>query len=82
MQNDKISTYLGFCIRSGKIVFGVDRAEALKKGVHLLIAPVVIEAMKKGAEDLAHKDTFKGYPDYEGYAFLREAISNYMQVLA
>ena len=38
MQNDKISTYLGFCIRSGKIVFGVDRAEALKKGVHLLIA--------------------------------------------
>ena len=38
MQNDKISTYLGFCIRSEKIVFGVDRAEALKKGVHLLIA--------------------------------------------
>ena len=38
MQNDKISTYLWFCIRSGKIVFGVDRAEALKKGVHLLIA--------------------------------------------
>ena len=38
MQNNKISTYLGFCIRSGKIVFGVDRAEALKKGVHLLIA--------------------------------------------
>ena len=38
MQNDKISAYLGFCIRSGKIVFGVDRAEALKKGVHLLIA--------------------------------------------
>lgn len=38
MQNDKISAYLGFCIRSGRIVFGVDRAEALKKGVHLLIA--------------------------------------------
>ena len=38
MQNDKISAYLGFCIRSGKIVFGVDLAEALKKGVHLLIA--------------------------------------------
>jgi hypothetical protein len=38
LQNDKISAYLGFCIRSGKIVFGVDRAEALKKGVHLLIA--------------------------------------------
>ena len=26
--------------------------------------------MKKGAEDLAHKETFKGYPDYEGYEFL------------
>ena len=38
--------------------------------VTLPLAPVVIEAMKKGAEDLAHKDTFKGYPDYEGYAFL------------
>ena len=38
MQNDKISAYLGFCIRSCRIVFGVDRAEALKKGVHLLIA--------------------------------------------
>ena len=36
--------------------------------VTLPLAPVVIEAMKKGAEDLAHKDTFKGYPDYEGYA--------------
>ena len=45
--------------------------------VTLPLAPVVIEAMKKGAEDLAHKDTFKGYPDYEGYAFLREAISSY-----
>ena len=45
--------------------------------VTLPLAPVVIEAMKKGAEDLAHKDTFKGYPDYEGYAFLREAISDY-----
>ncbi len=51
--------------------------------VTLPLAPVVIEAMKKGAEDLAHKDTFKGYPDYEGYAFLREAISRLLsRVLA
>lgn len=33
--------------------------------VTLPLAPVVVEAMKKGAEDLAHKETFKGYPDYE-----------------
>lgn len=45
--------------------------------VTLPLAPVAIEALKKGADDLSHKDTFKGYPDYEGYAFLREAISEY-----
>ena len=45
--------------------------------VTLPLAPVVVEAMKKGAEDLAHKESFKGYPDYEGYAFVREAIADY-----
>ncbi len=45
--------------------------------VTLPLAPVVVEAMKKGCDDLANKETFKGYPDYEGYDFLREAISEY-----
>ncbi len=45
--------------------------------VTLPLAPVAIEALKKGADDLSRKDTFKGYPDYEGYAFLRVAISEY-----
>lgn len=45
--------------------------------VTLPLAPVVVEALKKGADDLAAKETFKGYPDYEGYAFVREAISGY-----
>lgn len=45
--------------------------------VTLPLAPVVVDAIKKGAEDQAHKETFKGYPDYEGYEFVREAISNY-----
>lgn len=45
--------------------------------VTLPLAPVVVEAMKKGADDLANKETFKGYPDYEGYEFLRKAISDY-----
>ncbi|MEE0931273.1 MAG: aminotransferase class I/II-fold pyridoxal phosphate-dependent enzyme, partial [Acutalibacteraceae bacterium] len=45
--------------------------------VTLPLAPVVVEAMKKGCDDLANKETFKGYPDYEGYNFLREAISEY-----
>ena len=46
--------------------------------VTLPIAPVVIEAMKKGAEEMAHKETFKGYEDSgRGYPFLREAVANY-----
>ncbi len=45
--------------------------------VTLPLAPIVVEAMKRGCDELAHKETFKGYPDYEGYAFLREAISGY-----
>ncbi|MBQ8657823.1 MAG: hypothetical protein IJ506_01690 [Clostridia bacterium] len=34
----KLETYLGFCIRAGKITFGVDGIESLKKGVKLLLA--------------------------------------------
>lgn len=45
--------------------------------VTLPLAPVVVEAMKKGCDELGVKETFKGYPDYEGYAFAREAVSNY-----
>ncbi len=45
--------------------------------VTLPLAPVVVEAMKKAADEMASKETFKGYPEYEGYDFLREAISGY-----
>lgn len=45
--------------------------------VTLPLAPVVVEAMKKGCDELGHKETFKGYPDYEGYAFVREAVAGY-----
>ena len=45
--------------------------------VTLPLAPVVVDAIHKGADDLSKKETFKGYPDYEGYLFVREAISNY-----
>jgi len=34
----KLEAYLGFCIRSGKITFGVDGIEALRKGVVILLA--------------------------------------------
>lgn len=45
--------------------------------VTLPLAPVVVDAMKKGCDELGNKETFKGYPDYEGYLFAREAVSNY-----
>ena len=45
--------------------------------VTLPLAPVVVDALKKGADDLAAKETFKGYPDYEGYDFVRDAIAGY-----
>ena len=55
-------------------------ADIIRMGIGDVTQPIakcVVEAMKKGAEDLAHKETFKGYPDYEGYEFLRQAISDY-----
>lgn len=37
MQNDKIAAYLGFCVRSGKICFGLDSIEEKRKGFFLLM---------------------------------------------
>ena len=38
MEKNKIETYLGFCIRARKIIFGVEMIERQKKGIKLLIA--------------------------------------------
>ncbi len=45
--------------------------------VTLPLPQIAVEAMKKGADDLASKETFKGYPDYEGYEFVRQAVADY-----
>ncbi len=37
MEKNKIESYLGFCIRSRKILFGAEMIERQKKGVYLLI---------------------------------------------
>ena len=37
MEKSKLETYLGFCIRARKIVFGVEMIERTKKGIRLLI---------------------------------------------
>jgi LL-diaminopimelate aminotransferase len=36
-----------------------------------------IDAMHGAVEELAHRETFRGYPPYEGYAFLREKIAQH-----
>lgn len=42
------------------------------------LAPVVVEAMKRAADELGVKETFRGYEDSgAGYDFLREAVSAY-----
>lgn len=38
MGTNKIETYLGFCIRARKIIFGVEMIERQKKGIFLLMA--------------------------------------------
>ena len=37
--------------------------------VSLPLAPAIVEAMHKAADEMGN--TVKGYPDYEGYDFLR-----------
>jgi LL-diaminopimelate aminotransferase len=39
------------------------------------LTPAVIKAFHEGVEEMAHKDTFKGYGPEQGYDFLREAIA-------
>ena len=45
--------------------------------VTLPLCPVIIEAMHDAVDEMAKKETFKGYGPHEGYKFLREAIADY-----
>lgn len=46
--------------------------------VTLPLAPVVVEAIKKAADEMGVKETFRGYEDSgTGYDFLKEAIAGY-----
>ncbi|MBR4249002.1 MAG: LL-diaminopimelate aminotransferase, partial [Verrucomicrobia bacterium] len=42
--------------------------------VTLPLAPAVVKEMSQAAKDMGTPEGFKGYPDYEGYEFLRRAI--------
>ena len=45
--------------------------------VTLPLAPAVIKALHEAVDEMAAKETFKGYGPYEGYDFLRESINGY-----
>ena len=50
--------------------------------VTLPLAPAVVTAMKKAADEMGVKETFRGYDDSgAGYDFLREAVSGYYKKL-
>jgi LL-diaminopimelate aminotransferase len=36
-----------------------------------------VDAMHRAVEELAHRETFRGYPPYEGYDFLRSKIAQH-----
>lgn len=66
--------------RTNKFIAENPDKKVIKLGigdVTLPLAPVVIEAFKKGVDELSEKATFKGYPDYEGYEFVRKAVADY-----
>ncbi len=52
---NKIISYLGFSIKAGKIVFGLDNAEKLKRGALLLYDEGLSENSKKRAFGLAER---------------------------
>ena len=55
-------------------------ADIIKMGIGdatLPLAPAVVEAMKRAADEMGKKETFRGYVDDNGYDFLINAIKNY-----
>lgn len=51
----KIITYLGFCLRAGKIILGIDRAESAKKAKLILFDSSLSENSKEKALKLQEK---------------------------
>lgn len=56
-------------------------ADIIRMGIGDVTLPIckaAVDAMKKGADEMGVKETFKGYEDSgAGYDFLREAVSEY-----
>jgi len=55
-------------------------AEIIRMGigdVTLPLAPAVVRAMENAAAEMGRAETFRGYGEYHGYDFLRDAIIGY-----
>lgn len=55
-------------------------AQVISLGIGDVTQPLsaaVVEAMKKAADEMGVKETFRGYAPENGYEFLRQAISDY-----
>ncbi|MDE7162559.1 MAG: LL-diaminopimelate aminotransferase [Clostridia bacterium] len=66
--------------RASKYAAANPDKKVLKLGigdVTLPLAPAVIAALHGAVDDMAKKETFRGYGPYEGYGFLRECIRSY-----
>ncbi len=53
------------------------QAQVIRLGIGDVVRALprpIVAAMKAAAEEMAHDDTFRGYPPEQGYDFLREAI--------
>ena len=59
-MNNKIESYLGFCIRCGNILFGIDNIDKKRKGVYLLICDE--ELGKSSLKTLLHAQEKFGCP--------------------
>ncbi len=66
--------------RAAKYTAAHPDKKVLKLGigdVTLPLAPAVISALHSAVDEMAVKESFKGYGPYEGYGFLREGIKDY-----
>ncbi len=55
-------------------------APVIKMGIGDVTLPlpqVCVQAMEDASKEMGVQETFKGYGDYEGYLFLREAVQGY-----
>ena len=55
-------------------------APVIKLGIGDVTLPlpqVCVQAMEEASREMGVKETFKGYGDYPGYPFLREAVRGY-----